>query len=73
MAYVNAPHRSFGLVSALQRMGAAIWHGMLQLGEARGRVNEIEHLQSLSDAELAKRGIKRNQIVQHVFRDTIAF
>ena len=38
---------------------------------AQGRVREIERLQSLSDAELAKRGIARDQIVHHVFRDTI--
>ena len=38
---------------------------------ASGRVREIERLQSLSDDELAQRGLTRDGIVHHVFRDTI--
>ncbi len=35
----------------------------------RSRIDQIEALQSLSDAQLAARGLRRDQIVQHVFRD----
>ena len=38
-------------------------------GEARSRVDQVQRLQAMSDEALAKRGIKRDQIVHHVFRD----
>lgn len=35
----------------------------------RARTDQVEALEALSDAELAQIGIRRNQIVQYVFRD----
>ncbi|RDD66184.1 DUF1127 domain-containing protein [Thalassococcus profundi] len=40
------------------------------LAETNSRVKAIEHLNTLSDAQLAERGIKkREDIARHVFRD----
>jgi uncharacterized protein YjiS (DUF1127 family) len=38
--------------------------------EARSRQAEIAVLESMTDAELAERGITRDGIVRHVFADT---
>lgn len=56
--------------------GAAFW---ARLGVAletyarkRSRLGEIERLQALTDTELAARGLTRDRIVLHVFRDMAA-
>jgi hypothetical protein len=36
---------------------------------AQNRFDRIQTLNALSDAELAERGLARDEIVQHVFRD----
>ncbi|MEQ9449562.1 MAG: hypothetical protein RLN70_11770 [Rhodospirillaceae bacterium] len=51
------------------QIGHRIMNALVAMAEANGRVKQIERLQSLSDAELASRGIKRDEIVHHVFRD----
>ena len=51
----------------------AVWSFLVAVGEANGRVHRVEALQRLSDAELARRGIKREDIVRHVFADRIFF
>ncbi len=42
---------------------------MMEHGSGAARVRSAQALQALSDAELAKRGLKRDEIVMHVFRD----
>ncbi|ROT99122.1 DUF1127 domain-containing protein [Histidinibacterium lentulum] len=37
------------------------------------RTDQIERLQALSDADLARKGLRREDIVRHVFRDRTAF
>ncbi|MCP5086749.1 MAG: hypothetical protein GY952_08115 [Rhodobacteraceae bacterium] len=40
------------------------------VAEAQSRSHEIQHLNSMSDADLMRMyGIERDQIVRHVFRD----
>lgn len=51
------------------RIGSRIMNGLVAMAEANGRVKQVERLQAMSDAELARRGIKRDEIVYHVFRD----
>ncbi|MBM2322928.1 MULTISPECIES: hypothetical protein [Marivita] len=43
--------------------------GMSQVVEANSRIREVERLQALSDEALAAKGIRRDDIVRHVFRD----
>ncbi|GAB4258762.1 MAG: hypothetical protein Kow0013_00870 [Pararhodobacter sp.] len=47
----------------------ALGQGFNAYVEARSRRDQIERLTAMSDAELAKLGIRRDQIVHHVFRD----
>lgn len=65
---VNAPahHSILHFVTAPFRV---IGNAMIALGEANSRSSEMRILLSLSDDELAKRGIKREEIVHHVFKD----
>lgn len=44
----------------------AAFAALVRLSEANVRVQKINDLWSLSDDELAKRGLKRQDIVQHV-------
>ncbi len=48
---------------------ATLGQGVNAYLERQSRIEEIERLAALSDAELAARGIARDGIVQHVFRD----
>ena len=62
--------------SSILRPFVAFGHGFMtwmeRIAIANSRIEEIRHLQSLSDEELAKRGIDdREQIVYHVFADRI--
>lgn len=41
-------------------------------GRKRGRMDEIEALEALSDEQLAGLGLTRDRIAQYVFRDIIA-
>lgn len=50
---------------------AAIWRFLIAVGEANARVGQIERFSAMTDAELAARGIKRTEIVRHVFRDRL--
>ncbi|WP_439122864.1 DUF1127 domain-containing protein [Marivita sp.] len=43
--------------------------GLSQVAEANCRVREVERLQALSDDALSAKGIRREDIVRHVFRD----
>lgn len=52
---------------------SGFWSALINLRAASldqtGRVAEIERLQALSDDDLAARGLRREDIVHHVFRD----
>lgn len=48
---------------------ARIWHGLAGSSLGAARLREVEALRALPDAELARRGIPRDRIVQHAFRD----
>jgi hypothetical protein len=51
------------------RFFAALGQGFNSYIERRSRRAQIEYLDSLTDAELAERGITRDKIVHYVFRD----
>ena len=59
-------------LNALAGLGRAFQSFFLALSVAStsdARLREMERLQALSDEELAKRGLTRDRIVNHVFRD----
>ncbi|MDV4143499.1 hypothetical protein [Shimia sp. FJ5] len=47
----------------------AIGKAMIRLAESNSRMQEVNYLNGLTDAELNKRGIKRSEIAHHVFKD----
>jgi uncharacterized protein YjiS (DUF1127 family) len=55
----------------LSRLGAKLWNVMEALATANSRARQVEALSAMSDEELAKRGLRREDIVQHVFRDAM--
>ena len=50
---------------------AKIGRGLVAIGEANPRIKKMEYLSSLSDAQLAARGLKREDIVRYVFGNKI--
>lgn len=64
-APLAAPLR--GLLAMLRAFAAMLE----RLTEARSRRDQIEALSALSDAQLNARGLRRDQIVAHVFRDRL--
>jgi uncharacterized protein YjiS (DUF1127 family) len=49
------------------RFFSIIGNAMVSIGEANSKVRQVDALNALSDEELAARGIKRQDIVRHVF------
>ncbi|GAA6164157.1 hypothetical protein NBRC116590_18610 [Pelagimonas sp. KU-00592-HH] len=65
---VNAPaHNS--ILRVLAAPFVAVGNFLIAIGEANSRAEKANRLQQMSDAELAARGIKREDIVRHVFKD----
>ncbi len=78
MAHTSTHHTarpiSFGGIARSAGHGIAtvfggFWNFMVRIAETNGRAKTVERLSMMSDAELAKRGIKREDIVRHVFKD----
>ncbi|MFY0632441.1 MAG: DUF1127 domain-containing protein [Vannielia sp.] len=56
----------------MARVGAgfnAVFTGLVAMAEANPRMKAVNRLSAMSDEELAARGLKREDIVRHVFRD----
>ena len=69
----TAPRRAAGK-GALARIGAGIAAGfaavvrfLCDLSDARKCAEDVQRLMALSDAELARRGIRRDEIVAYAF------
>ncbi|MFC3614110.1 DUF1127 domain-containing protein [Lutimaribacter marinistellae] len=43
-----------------------LWDAVIRVGEANSKIRKIEALSSLSDEELAQRGLARQDIIRHV-------
>lgn len=74
MAYTSNHDSAFTAATAggrfnalLARIGAAFD----RYAERRSRSGEVQRLDAMSDAELAKLGVTREGIVQYVFRDKL--
>ncbi|ASP19171.1 hypothetical protein ANTHELSMS3_00451 [Antarctobacter heliothermus] len=49
----------------------SIFNTLVMIAESDHRMKAVEKLTAMSDAELAERGLKRADIVRHVFRDSL--
>ena len=63
----NAPATSWSF--SLSGIFRSIGNGLIQLTEANSRVRRAEALHAMNDEELAKMGLKREDIARHVFGD----
>lgn len=64
----SAPHSVLAQVGGVL---AAVARAFALAKNAEARFDEIQALQALSDAELARRGIARDNIVRHVYADLL--
>jgi uncharacterized protein YjiS (DUF1127 family) len=64
MADVSALH-------PVSRFLALIGEALVSFGEGQARIRQVDALQALSDAELAQRGIRRQDIARLVFADSV--
>lgn len=55
--------------SLFSRIGGALSNALESYAAARMRTAEFEYYNNLSDAELADKGLRREEIAQHIFRD----
>lgn len=67
----TATYNAHSTAHASERKGIAqrLYNGLLWLAERNPRVQQVEKLQAMSDDELAQRGLKRDDIARHVYRD----
>ncbi|MEC3860893.1 DUF1127 domain-containing protein [Mesobacterium sp. TK19101] len=68
MAHI-ATHVETSARSGLRDVLAAIGRGIVAIGENNTRMRAITLYQNMTDAELAARGLKREDIARNVFRD----
>ncbi|MBT8153196.1 hypothetical protein KMP13_04690 [Epibacterium ulvae] len=68
MATLTTTHTGLN-ITAVFKPFVALGKFLVQLGESNARVQVMRKLMEMSDEELAKRGLKREDIVQHVFAD----
>ncbi|NNE87885.1 MAG: hypothetical protein HKN27_07390 [Silicimonas sp.] len=70
MAHFATPNQSgSGLLNVISNFFASLWNASRQQAELDSRLRQMRKLEAMSDAELAKRGIARDRIAHHVFRD----
>ena len=60
-----------GLRHQLSNALAATGRFIVAISENQSRARRVEALSKKSDAELARMGLKREDIVRHVFRDVM--
>lgn len=65
---LSAP-RTAAIREKVDAFFASIGQGMNAYMERRSRMDQITRLEAKTDEELSNLGIKRDRIVQHVFRD----
>lgn len=70
MSPTSAPFMTARIgLAQLKKLFKSIGAGIIRATEASSRLKHVEALRAKSDAELAGMGIKRDDIVHHVFRD----
>lgn len=69
MAYTTTSLQQAPLGGRVSQFPSSIGNALVMIGEANSRVRRAEALNAMSDAELAKHGLKREDITRHVFGD----
>ncbi|WP_116082733.1 DUF1127 domain-containing protein [Tropicimonas sp. IMCC34011] len=74
MAFITGTHstdHASTLGSAIAAPFRAFGRFLVSIGESNARLRRVQELQNLTDAQLAKRGLTRDDIVRYVFRDRL--
>jgi hypothetical protein len=69
MAYATTHTSGIPLFGLIGRFFSAIGNGLVRIAEANSKVKQAEALNALTDAQLAERGMKRQDIARAVFMD----
>ena len=67
MAHVQSSLGSVSPFAKIAAVFAEIGGFLVRVSEANSRVREMDRLNAMSDEELARMGLKREDIVLHVF------
>ncbi len=67
---LNTVPTVFGVLNLLAKPFNALGKGLVALAEADTRYKKLNSLMAMSDAELAERGLKRDELVHHTFSDS---
>ena len=70
MAHAISYTDTYPKAPLLTRIADGLGAWVNSLAESNPRMRGVRALQAMSDAELARRGIRRDEIVAHVFRNT---
>jgi hypothetical protein len=68
-----AAQAPINVASLLAAPFKAVFRGLVAIAESNQQVREAQFLLSLSDEELAARGLKREDVVHHVFVRTYGY
>ncbi len=72
MAHYSTDHQAFRPVTNFfSRALAAIGNALVLMSASNQRVRQVEALQALSDEDLARRGLRREDIARYVFNDVL--
>lgn len=72
MAHIATHDTSFGAGTiSVRRWFAAIGRAFVRMSIPHARMNQVQALQKLSNEQLAERGLRREDIARHVFRDVL--
>lgn len=64
----DLPHR---FIEGAKRVFGMVGTAMVLAGATNRRLHEMERLNAKSDAQLAAMGLRREDIVRHVFKDML--
>lgn len=67
--FANPIQSGSGFRNAVSAFFASLWNATRIQAELNGRMQQMRTLEAMSDAELKTRGITRDRIAHHVFRD----
>ncbi len=62
---------NISIFAAIAAPFIAIGNGLVTLAENSDRMKKVAKLNAMSDEELAKRGLSREDVVRHVFADVM--
>lgn len=71
MATLALSPAATGTTSLFHTLFAAIKRALSSYDAAQSRANEVRRLEGMTDAELARIGLRREQIARYVFRDIL--